>query len=193
MSLLKKFFGPSKVEIWHQLSNEIDGNFISGGFWKSDKVTLKHKEWTITLDTYSVAAQSGSMTYTRMRVPYENKDKFFFTIYPEGLFSTFGKILGMQDIIIGFPEFDKKFIIKSNNPDKIKKLLQNEEIRNLIKQQPDIHFEVKDDEGWFGEDFPEGIDELYFEVPQLILDVERLRKLYELFAVTLDLLFEYEK
>ena len=45
---------------------------------------------------------------------------------------------------------------------------------------------MKDDEGWFGPSFPDGVDELYFAVPGVIKDVERLRLLYELFCETLD-------
>ena len=60
------------------------------------------------------------------------------------------------------------------------------EIRELIAGQHDIHFSVKDDEGWFGAQFPEGVDELRFEVTGVIKDIERLKLLYELFAETLD-------
>jgi len=31
---------------------------------------------------------------------------------------------------------------------------------------------VKDDEGWFGRSFPEGVDELYFQVPGVINSME---------------------
>jgi hypothetical protein len=56
----------------------------------------------------------------------------------------------------------------------------------LISLQPEIHFTVKDDEGFSGPRFPEGVDELYFRVPGVIKDVARLKLLYELFGETLD-------
>ena len=34
--------------------------------------------------------------------------------------------------------------------------------------------------------FPSGVDELYFAVPAVIKDVERLKALYELFSETLE-------
>ena len=49
-----------------------------------------------------------------------------------------------------------------------------------------MHFTVKDDEGWFGPEFPEHVDELDFTVSGIIKDMERLQALYELFAETLD-------
>ena len=58
-------------------------------------------------------------------------------------------------------------------------LLQDSRIRELISLQPQIHFSVKDDEGWFGPRFPEGVDELEFNVVRDVKDVERLKLLYE--------------
>ena len=54
-------------------------------------------------------------------------------------------------------------------------------IRELIAAQKDIKFDVKDDEGWFGTKFPEGVDELHFAVAGVIKDVDRLKLLYDLF------------
>ena len=55
----------------------------------------------------------------------------------------------------------------------------------LIDAQPDIMFQVKDDEGWFGTHFPQGVDELRFRAYGVIKDVDRLRNLFDLFAETL--------
>ncbi len=52
--------------------------------------------------------------------------------------------------------------------------------------QPDVHFEVQDDEGWLGPDYPPNTDALNFLVKGAVTDVERLKNLFELFAVTLD-------
>ena len=56
----------------------------------------------------------------------------------------------------------------------------------MIEDQPRIHLEVKDSEGWFGPKFPENVDELYFRVVGVIKDVERLKSLFDLFAAVLN-------
>jgi hypothetical protein len=112
-------------------------------------------------------------------------DGFRFTIYRKNLFSGLGKFLGMQDIEIGDPEFDREFIIKSNFETKAIVFFSNEKIRRLIQAQPSIRLEVKDGEGWFGATFPEGVDELYFQVTGVIKDLERLKSLYALFSEVL--------
>lgn len=185
MHRLRKLFGPSKDEIWKQLSDEIGAQVVAGGAWHGDKVIARVKEWTVTLDTYTVSTGHTHVTYTRMRAPYVNADGFRFTIYRKGIFSGLGKLLGMQDIEAGEPEFDRDFIIKGNDETKVRALFASPRIRELIRSQRSIHLEVKDDEGWFGTSFPRGVDELRFLVTGVIKDVARLKALYELFAEVL--------
>jgi hypothetical protein len=186
MGILRELFGPSKDEIWRQLSEEIGADFIEGGFCRDSKVEVTVKEWTVTLDTYTVSTGKTHITYTRMRAPYVNKDGFRFKIYRKGFFSEFGKLLGMKDIEVGYPEFDNDFIIKGNDENKLRLLFANPIIRQLIEAQPAINLEVKDDEGWFGTQFPEGVDELYFQVDGVIKEICQLKLLYELFAILLN-------
>jgi hypothetical protein len=183
---LRKLFGPSKVEIWRQLSADIGARFVEGGLWKADKVVATHGQWTVTLDTFAVSTGKVTIIYTRMRAPYVNPGGFRFTIYRRSLFSNVAKWFGMQDVEIGDPPFDDDFIIKGTDEGPLRSLLSSPRIRELIARQKDIHFTVKDDEGWFGPTFPEGVDELYFQVVGVIKDVERLKLLYELFTETLE-------
>jgi hypothetical protein len=186
MNVLRQLFGPSKEEIWRQLSQEINADFVDGGFWKKDKIQAKHKQWTITLDTYTVSTGKSSSTFTRLRAPYVNKDGFYFRIYRKHFFSQIGKLFGLQDIEIGDPEFDEDFIIQGNDEVKVRALFGNSTIRQLIQRQPRIHLAIKDDDGFFSTSFPEGIDQLYFEVQGVIKDITVLKSLYMLFAEILN-------
>lgn len=125
------------------------------------------------------------MTYTRMRAPFVNLDNFYFKIYRSGVFSEMGKLLGMKDISIGYKKFDDIFVIKSNNEEKVKLLFANESIRSLMENQPHSNLQIKDNDGRGRKHFPDGVDELYFEVIGVIRDIERLKELYELFAKVL--------
>lgn len=186
MGLLRNLFGPSQAEIWQQLAQEIGANCSGNGFWTGTKVTARHNQWTITLDTFTESSGEHSSTYTRMRAPYVNQDGFRFTIYRHGLFTDLGKWLGMQDVEVGHPQFDADFVIKGNDEKKLRELFANPQLRSLISFQPAIQLTVKDDEGWFGTTFPEGVDELYFQAGGVIKDLDRLKLLYDLFAETLE-------
>ncbi len=181
------WFGPSKDEVWRQLSQEIGAEFVEGGFWAStdSKVQAHVGPWIVTLDV-GRSDEDGKSLVTRLRAPYVNPEGFRFTIYRKGFFSDLGKLLGMQDLEVGDSDFDEAFIIKGNDESKVRALFTNPKIRQTIQAQPQIRLAVKDSEGWFGPKFPEDVDELHFQVAGVIKDVERLKSLFDLFAVVLD-------
>ena len=186
MGRLRKLFGPSKADIWRQLAAEVKGRYVEGAIFKTDKVEATHGEWTVTLDSYIVPAGKAMIPFTRLRAPYVNPDGFRFTVYRQGVFTDLGKLLGMQDVEIGHEGFDRDFVVKGNDEGRLRSLFSSAKLRELIDTQKDIHLTVKDDEGWFGPTFPEGVDELYFHVPGIIKDLDRLKTLYDLFAEALD-------
>jgi hypothetical protein len=190
MPSLRGMFGPSRDEVWRQLSTEIQGRFIDGTWTKGSKVQAEHRDWTVTLDTFVVPAGKVYIPCTRMRVPFVNPSGFRFTVYRKSVFSGVAKLFGMQDIEIGDDEFDREFIVKGTDESHVRTLLSRIPLRELIAVQPDINLSVKDDEGWFATKFPEGVDELHFMVTGHIKDLERLKKLFDLFARILDALVE---
>lgn len=186
MSVLRQLFGPSKEEIWRKLCSEIGGTYVDGGLWKGDKVQAAHGEWTITLDTYVVSNGKTTVAYTRLRAPYVNPDGFRFTIYRRGLFTGIAKWFGMQDVDVGQAGFDDHFVIKGSDAARLRVLFDDPKLRELLEAQPEVHFTVKDDEGFFGARYPAGTDELCFTVVGVIKDTDRLKQLFELFSETLD-------
>ncbi len=183
--VLPSMFRPSKKEAWRQLAEQVHGQFVEGGFFRKDKVVATAEQWTVTLDTYNVSNGETSSTYTRVRAPFMTRDNFRFTIYRANLFTRLGELLGMRDIRIGDAAFDEAFVIKANNEQKVRALLSNRSIRELMNAQPRIRVEVKDDEGWFGAQFPQGVDELYFSSPGVLKDLNRLRGIFDLFTAIL--------
>ena len=128
------WFGPSKDEVWRQLSEEIGAEFVEGGFCKGNKVQACVGPWTITLDIYN----DGESQATRIRAPYVNPDAFRFKIFRRSVLSDLGKLLGTQDIEVGDPDFDEAFIIKGNEEDGVRGLFFDPKIRQMIQDQPKI-------------------------------------------------------
>jgi hypothetical protein len=190
MGVLRQWFGPSKAEIWRQLASEIGAEFVEGKFTKSERIVAKHAKWTVTLDTFVVMAGNTAIPFTRLRAPFVNADGFRFQISRRNSLTEVGKFFGMQDIDIGIETFDHDFVIQGSDESKLRSLFLSTELRRLVDAQKDLKLSVKDDEGWFGSDFPEGVDELYFTTAGFIKEPERLKLMFELFATTLDRLCE---
>ncbi len=181
-----RWFGPGTEEVWGQLCNEIGGELVQNGRWQGSKVKLDSGPWTIVLDKHTVSDGENSTTYTRLRAPCLNPAGFRFELHRKGPLCGLGKLLGMQDIEVGDPEFDEAFIIKSNDEATVRELLANARIRQMIQVLPRVRLEIKDNEGWFGTKFPDEADELLLLAPGVIKDVAVLKSLFDLFATMLD-------
>lgn len=184
----RELFGPSREDIWQQLATDMRASFVDGGFWKGGaKVEASHAEWRITLES----AMIGKVPATLMRAPFVNPDGFRFRVYRKQLFSELGKMLGMQDVEVGQPEFDRDFVIQGTDEAKLRRLFGHARIRDLIAAQPDIHFTVEEAPGIWSRDLfakvpPADVNTLSFLTGGVIQDKERLRLLFDLFAETLD-------
>ncbi len=124
--------------------------------------------------------------YTRLRALYVDGDGFRFSVYRKGLFSELGKMLGMQDVQVGFPALDRDFIIKGNSKPQLHALFGNARIRELIQLQPTIHLQASGERDWFGDRLPKGASELFFRATEEIDNLERLKSLVALFSETLN-------
>jgi len=179
-------FDKKREAIWRLLAEQLQGKYVEGGFWKGDKVQVNHADWTITLDRYVVSTGKVTIILTRIRAPFVAAKPLRFTVSRTHLFSAVSRMLGLMDIEVGDPPFDKDFVIKSNDEMLIRQFLGSKRLRDLIAGQKDIKFALKDDEGWFGSKFPPGVDELVFDVVGVISDLDRLKQLFDLFGVALD-------
>ena len=102
------------------------------------------------------------------------------------MLSGVSKALGMQDVKVGHPQFDKDFIVQGNAEQKLKDFFDNDLIRQLLQYQPSGSLEIRLDDSWSQDAFSEGISELHFEVPLIITNLSQLEDLYNLFAEVLD-------
>jgi hypothetical protein len=176
-----KLFGPGYREVWSVLAEEIGGTYRKRRWTMPDRIDVSVGKWQLTLDVYS----DGENAYTRMRAPYVNADGFRFLVFRKHLLSPLAEKLGFQDVLVGHPDFDEAFIIRGTSEHKLQQLFANARLRALLSAQLRVHFEVRDDEGWFHQRFPEGVDELRFMVPGVMKDIDQLKGLFDLFGETL--------
>lgn len=178
-------FGPSRAEVWKQLARELGGEYTHS-FWRGSQLYAKAGGWTVHLDIRIVPIGKVMIPFTRARTRFLTRDGLRFRIYRETFISELGKLLGMQDITIGDPEFDDRFIIKSNNEERVKQVLANGTLRKLLLAQtanPDLQV---NDRTNFGISLPEGTFELHFQVPGTVKDLGQLKGIYEVFGETLE-------
>lgn len=201
--------GDTLADVWRQVCMEIGADFdfarVRDPFicrFLGPKALAKVGEWFIASETWMRISRHGTFTHTGIRAPYMSKDGFRFSIHRRGIFSRLGERLGIQHISVGDPYFDSDLIVKSKNESKVLVLLANPRIRKLIRlhyqTQPSISLYTlyrlnashKYYNTWFGPYFPkEGVEELYISIEGIVMDMERLRSLFELLTETLNQLY----
>lgn len=186
MKPLRALFGKDRQRVWEELAAELGARFTDGGTWKGDRIQVERGEWTVTLDHYTVLIGKVPVTFTRLRAPYVASGGFRFKVYRRSLGSDLATKLGLQDVEVGHAAFDRDFVIKGNDERKLRQLFDCAEVRRLLERQEDVVLAVKDDEGWFARRFPDGTDELECVFRGLVVDRQRLKDAFELFAATLD-------
>lgn len=83
-------------------------------------------------------AGTGKHDHTTVETSYTPHSDFKFAIHPQSWFDGFGKLLGMQDIIVGHPDFDKAFVIKGSNEALVKDFFQDAAVRNFLLNEPHV-------------------------------------------------------
>lgn len=84
------------------------------------------------------AAGGGTVTFTPMPsgtsavIDFAPVADFNFTLYQEKPVHQVNKVFGMQDIVIGVKDFDRRYIIKSNDELATRQLLSDANLRELI-------------------------------------------------------------
>ncbi|MDX6181923.1 hypothetical protein SGQ44_04715 [Flavobacterium sp. Fl-77] len=180
----------SENNIWKDFAKETDGIFKEGYSWISDSTEIEYKKWKIIFDNFTIWSGKYSAETTRIITPIILIDNFRFEIYREGFTRKIEKLFGAQDLKIDDNQFDKSFIIKSNNKFKIKKLLQNKELKNQLELQKEVNLQISDQKGIWGEKLPKDQFELSFFLNRKVRDLELLKAILKLFKIILDDLHE---
>jgi heat shock protein HtpX len=176
----------SKTAVWSQVARDIGGTYQEGGSGGRGVLRYKSGESEITVDTYEESNEDSTTIHTRMTAPFENKYALYFKVYRVGFCASIGTFFGMQDIHIGSRHFDHEFIIQGNDDEKIRWLLKDATVTDLIRAaipaaliplgQPALGSSS------FGVRYR---DQLFFECCGVVSDENQLKTLFDLFRATL--------
>jgi hypothetical protein len=134
----------TKDDVWTDLAGRFGGEIIMDKKGKRLKgVRFSAGEWTVVMDAYVVSNGQTSQTYTRLRGLYTEKAPFQFRAYTKSVFSDIGKALGMQDIVVGHPMVDDRWIIKSDSEGLVRSLLILPEVASGFSHAKSARFQIR--------------------------------------------------
>jgi len=184
------FEAPERVgeETWAEFCGRVDA--AAAEYLRAGRTRLRYRGWCVTLDTNVVPAGAAATVVTRMRAPFVGRGGFHFKLQRRDLLDALARRLRIHSSETGQSDFDREFVVRSGDDEAVRRLFDSGDIRRLIQSQPSINLEARGDDGPFGASLPEGVDELVLRAPGFVTDAERLRRLFALFALTLDRLCE---
>lgn len=133
---------------------------------------------TISIDIDLGGGFEGGYAVTRFVSDLKSFDEFRFSLHHQGFIDEIGVMFGMQDLIIGDPEFDKNVVVKSNNEHRINDLLADPSVRDVLASLTGFKFHI----GHHHSDHTE-VESAYLElrIDDGITDIQNLRILYDVF------------
>ena len=188
---------------WKQLATEVGGELITRrergrrflGRHLQLAVIAKAGTSPIALDLKMEAGADTvpSWLVTRIRAPYVARDTFAFSVkrlrarLSDGaLLHGMARLSGRHKVEAGDLGFDRDLLITANDTDKVRALLADPRIRDLIQSQPSLDISAARP-GWrLFKRSSQRLSVLRFEEEGVITDVGRLKSLFELFRETLN-------
>ncbi len=168
-------------DTWARFAEKIGAEHICRGqaSWNNnnDSVIYDYKGTLIILDFVSDIKADEVSSQTRIYAPLSAKETFRFNIYSSNFVERFVNFFGAQDVNIGDELFDKKFVVKTNDVEKVRLFLSNPKIRELIWRVLPNGLSSPT----FQADWKKGeTDYLSVNEPGVINDVERLELIFQL-------------
>src|SRR5262245_37329116 len=109
-------------ELLQRIANRFRGQIVPGDWFSSPLVRLQFECHSALLRHKKVGKNSHHTIFT---IAWPDRD-LRCELYPQDIFSGFRKLLGMEDIEIGSPQFDAAYFISGNNHQQVRDLLSTE-------------------------------------------------------------------
>ena len=100
------------------------------------------KQIVLNIDVDLGGGFEGGYASTSLSSILSNKNSFRFAIHKEDFIDEIGKFFGMQDVKTGYPDFDKKIIVKTNQEELVKEIFSDEKVRKVILSLNDFSFGI---------------------------------------------------
>jgi hypothetical protein len=187
------------VEALRELSRRLGAEYVEGehGLWSSvqshGRVLARAGPWIVTIGVFTKHFKQGTTTWTEAHAPFVSPTGFRFTIVPADFLSRLLRKLRLLPLVdVGFRDFDEAFCVKATDDEAAKSLFADGRLRDLFLAQPSLTMEVYDRSMPWAfvlrslRNVPDHLALLYCRESQAILDVERLKGMYDLSLAVLE-------
>jgi hypothetical protein len=109
-----------KIEVWQDLESTYTGKLRIKRTRTDHLITLI---LNVPYKDHEIILTESDTKPLKFEVEFQLNIDFEFVLGPEDSIERISKVFGKQDVMIGNAEFDKKYMIQSNNPELVKRVL----------------------------------------------------------------------
>ena len=180
MAEAKYIIGNTTDDLWKQVSADLSGKNMYE-YYALLVQDERKVELVIDIDLGG-GFESGSAS-TSFTAPVTSGHVFRFALHHQGLIDSAGKFFGMEDVVLGYKEFDDALIIKTNDRDRTRRIFYDEKVRKVFQSLRSftlhlVHHHVADHK--------EKQCFLELSIEEGVTDPAMLRNLYEAFCIVLE-------
>ncbi len=169
----KRFAGTSPEDAWQNFTTEVTWQ-ESPANYRAVIHTGTHDVELETVSSPSGGEEGWGFGRTTLRAELPAQTAFRFEIVPEDVFNRIGKLFGMQDVVLGYPEFDKKVLVKTNDEQKLKSILEDSTIREVFQNLSGYTLHIDKHEGGEG-------DHLHLIIQHAVISPAELQMIFDVF------------
>jgi len=126
-------------ELWQQVANYFNSN--EGLLSFNAVLQLRAYAVNVNIDIDLGGGFESGYETTTLTTNIKQQD-FKFSLHRENFIDEIGKFFGMEDVEIGYPEFDKKLVVKTNDRERLQTLFANQTTRQFIEQLHNFTFGI---------------------------------------------------
>jgi hypothetical protein len=130
--------GQTKEEIRQQLAEQFNKEDDLLDY--ATTINFKGRQVFVEIDIDLGGGFESGYETTTLLAPLHTQPPFRFAIHKEHFSDEIGKFFGMQDVELGYDEFDKKLIIKTNSPEKLHDVFADPASRGVFQNLEDFTF-----------------------------------------------------
>ncbi len=135
-----------RKQAWQNVADRRGGKMVDDkpSFWRQRSgIDVVVGAARVFIDTYTVSTGRSSTTYTRGRAHYPIEGGPVYRVYKERLFSSLGKALGTQDLVLGDDAaFDNTFMVKGKDVEAIRRAWTPEAKRLMLNPLSECRVDV---------------------------------------------------
>jgi hypothetical protein len=188
----------TRIEAWGEVAAALEGRIDADKKGRPERVTFRHINWDVVLDTYTVSTGNSSSTYTRVRAlfngrpdgrnddRYGDRGNFDLGITRRNPFHALAGLFRIREAPIGYGRFDRTFFVRSNGPGLAKSLLRGTNVGRLLLDDPKVKLVVKKPGKRIRKAAGEDVREVQLQVSGVVKDPRRIEHMLRLCMEVLD-------